>query len=104
VGKTTPELKWKETFEAYQGDPSWIVQEYTEIPTLKIPVIKKNKIVLEDKYFNLSPYCIGGKYVGVLGRTSDKDVINVSAGGGILPVFPLRNESDGGKSLSAAED
>jgi len=93
VGRTTPELKWKETFEACQGDPSWIVQEYTEIPVLKIPVIKKNKIVLEDKYFNLSPYCIGGRYVGVLGRTSDKDVINVSAGGGILPVFPLRKET-----------
>jgi hypothetical protein len=90
VGKSTPELKWRETFEEHQGDPTWIVQEFMEIPEIKIPVIKKNKIVVESRYFNLSPYCIGGKYVGVLGRTSGKDVINIAAGGGILPVFPLK--------------
>jgi hypothetical protein len=98
VGKSTPEHTWKETFEEYQGDPTWVVQEYTEIPEIKIPVIKKNKIVIESKYFNLSPYCIGGKYVGVLGRTSDKDVINISAGGGILPVFPLKSEGEAHES------
>ncbi|MDQ7822466.1 MAG: glutathionylspermidine synthase family protein [Candidatus Eremiobacteraeota bacterium] len=94
VGKSTPELKWKETVEEYQGDPSWIVQEYMAIPEIKVPVIKKNKIVIESKFFNLSPYCIGGKYVGVLGRVSAKDVINISAGGGIIPVFPLRGNGE----------
>jgi hypothetical protein len=94
VGKSTPEHTWRDTFEEYQGDPTWVVQEYTEIPEIKIPVIKKNRIVIESKYFNLSPYCIGGKYVGVLGRTSDKDVINISAGGGVLPVFPLKGEGE----------
>lgn len=94
VGKTTPELKWKETFEENFGDPNWIIQEYMDIPTLKIPVIKKNKIVIENKFFNLSPYCIGGKYAGILGRVSDKDVINVSAGGGVMPIFPLRSEKE----------
>jgi len=95
VGKSTPELQWKETVEEKEGDPSWIVQEFMEIPEVKIPVIKKNKIVIEQKYFNLSPYCIGGKYAGILGRVSAKDVINVSAGGGLIPVFPLR--TSGGK-------
>lgn len=90
VGKTTSELKWKEAFEAYQGDPSWIVQEYTEVPEIKIPIIKNNKIVLENRFYNLSPYCIGGKFSGILGRVSQENVINVAAGGGVIPLYPLK--------------
>lgn len=90
VGTSTPEHKWREIVEEREGDPSWIVQEFMEIPEVKIPVIKKNKIVVENKYFNLSPYCIGGKYAGILGRVSEKDVINVSAGGGLIPIIPLK--------------
>jgi len=91
VGKTTDKIKWNEVIESYAGDPGWIVQEYTEIPQIKLPVIKKNKIVIENKFLNISPYVFNGKYVGSLGRVSDKDVINVSSGGGIIPIFTLKN-------------
>ncbi len=91
VGKTTSELKWKEAFECYQGDASWIVQEYMDVPEIKIPIIKNNKVVLENRYFNLSPYCMGGKFSGILGRVSEQNVINVAAGGGVIPLYPLKN-------------
>ncbi|HPZ08160.1 MAG TPA: hypothetical protein PL110_08600 [Candidatus Eremiobacteraeota bacterium] len=93
LGKSTGKSEWADCVEDNLGSSDWTVQEYIEVPEMEIPVIKNNKIVLEKKYFNLSPYVFGGKYVGTLGRVSEKDVINVSAGGGVMPVFPLKYDS-----------
>jgi len=90
VGKTTDPLEWNDVIEENIGSPGWIVQEYVPIPEVKLPVIKKNRVVIERKYLNFSPYVFGGEYAGVLGRVSDHSVINVSAGGGMIPVFPLK--------------
>jgi len=92
VGKATDKSEWVSCLENNLGSPHWTVQEYVEVPQVEIPVIKKNKIEIQKKYFNLSPYVFGGKYVGMLGRVSDNEVINVSAGGGVMPVFPLKVE------------
>lgn len=94
VGKSTDPLAWAEAIEENIGSPGWIVQEYVEIPTVKLPVIKNNKVVMEQKFLNLSPYVFGGEYSGILGRVSDKSVINVSAGGGLIPVFPLKEDGE----------
>ncbi|MBC7476093.1 MAG: hypothetical protein H7263_17555, partial [Candidatus Sericytochromatia bacterium] len=94
VGKSTDQMKWNDVVEAYSGDPNWIVQQYADIPQVKLPVIRKNKIVFENKFLNISPYVFNGKYVGSLGRVSDKDVINVSSGGGIIPIFGIKHEED----------
>ena len=90
VGKTTDPLVWLDTIDDHIGSPYWIVQDYVEIPTVKLPIIKANKVVVESRYLNLSPYVFGGRYAGMLGRVSSQDVINVSAGGGVIPVFPGR--------------
>jgi hypothetical protein len=37
------------------------------------------------KHFNINPFGIGGRYAGMITRISDRAVINVSAGGGLLP-------------------
>jgi hypothetical protein len=37
------------------------------------------------KRFNINPFGIGGRYGGMITRISDQAVINVSAGGGLLP-------------------
>jgi glutathionylspermidine synthase len=93
VGRTTDPLKWNEAIEDNIGSPGWIVQEYVEIPRLKLPVIKKNKVMIEEKFLNFSPYVFGGHYAGILGRVSDNSVINVSSGGGMIPVFPLKEDA-----------
>lgn len=98
VGKSTDQMKWNSVVENYSGDPGWIVQDYTEIPTVKLPVIRKNKIVFENKFLNISPYVFNGKYVGSLGRVSDKDVINVSSGGGIIPIFTVKEDETSSES------
>lgn len=89
VGRNATPEKWGETVEHGIGQPDWVVQDYVEIPRIQVPVIRGHKVELETKWVNLSPYVFGGRYVGVLGRVSNEKVINVSAGGGIIPVFPL---------------
>jgi glutathionylspermidine synthase len=92
VGRTTDPVVWKDTINEHIGSPTWVVQEYVAIPQIKLPVIQKNKVVVESKFLNLSPYVFGGKYAGILGRVSAKDVINISAGGGMIPVFPVKED------------
>lgn len=90
VGKFTDRDKWNDAVENAMGCPWWVVQEAVEIPEYEFPVIKDNKVVLEKKNLNLNPYVFDGKYAGCLGRISESKVINVSAGGGIIPVFTLK--------------
>ena len=52
---------------------------------------------------NISPYVFNGKYVGSLGRVSSKDVINVSAGGGIIPIFTMKPEHESDELSSEAD-
>lgn len=92
VGHTTSEGEWRDTVKHTMGCPWWIVQEAVPIPEYEMPVLKDGKIVLEKKFMNVNPYVYGGRYVGCLGRVSERNVINVSAGGGLIPCFPLREK------------
>jgi len=89
VGKSTDKGEWRDAVESYIGCPWWIVQEAINIPEIDLPVIKDNKVVLEKKFLNINPYVFNGEYAGILGRVSDKTVVNVCAGGGIIPVIEL---------------
>ena len=61
------------------------MQEYVPIPEEMFPTIDDGHVQMRLKRFNINPYCIGGRYVGMMTRISDQAVINVAAGGGILP-------------------
>lgn len=90
VGKFTDKGKWAQAVESAMGCPWWIIQEAVEIPEYEFPVIQDNKVILAKKNLNLNPYVFDGQYAGCLGRISESKVINVSAGGGIIPVFGLK--------------
>lgn len=92
VGKFTDRDKWHAAVDSAIGCPWWIVQEAVEIPEYEFPVIRDKQVVLEKKNLNLNPYIFDGQYVGCLGRVSESKVINVSAGGGLIPVFTLKPE------------
>ncbi len=88
LGRHVPSEDWQNAVREYRGDAAWIAQEYVDVPKIETPVIKETgKVEIEWKYFNINPYVFGGKYAGCLGRISALPVINVAAGGGILPVF-----------------
>ena len=47
--------------------------------------VEDGHVHMRLKRFNINPFGIGGRYAGMITRISDRAVINVSAGGGLLP-------------------
>ena len=76
---------WEAAVEEHADRGDFIVQEYVPIPEEMFPTIGDGHVQMRLKRFNINPYCIGGRYVGMMTRISDQAVINVAAGGGILP-------------------
>jgi hypothetical protein len=87
VGKACDKGKWHDMVEHAGGSPWFILQEICPIPEYELPVLRNGKVHLEKKLVNVNPYVFDGKYVGSVSRVSDSQVINVAAGGAIMPVF-----------------
>ena len=85
LGLETDQESWDAAIEEHADRGDFIVQEYVPIPEEMFPTIEDGRVQMRLKRFNINPYCIGGRYVGMMTRISDQAVINVSAGGGILP-------------------
>ena len=49
------------------------------------PTVEDGHVQMRLKRFNINPFGMGGRYAGMITRISDQAVINVSAGGGLLP-------------------
>lgn len=92
IGKSTSKDEWREAVESSLGCPWWIVQEAMPVPEIELPSIKGNKVILEKKFINLNPYIFNGEYAGMLGRVSESTIVNVCAGGGIIPIFELNDK------------
>ena len=55
------------------------------VPEEMFPTVEGGNVQMRLKRFNINPFGIGGRYAGSITRISDRAVINVSAGGGLLP-------------------
>jgi glutathionylspermidine synthase len=85
LGIETTQDAWETAIDEHADRGDFIVQEYVPIPEEMFPTIDDGNVQMRLKRFNINPYCIGGRYVGMMTRISDQAVINVAAGGGILP-------------------
>ena len=92
LGMETDQDSWETAIEDHADDGTFVVQEYVPIPEEMFPAIEDGHVQMRLKRFNINPYCIGGRYVGMMTRISDQAVINVSAGGGILPSVTGRHK------------
>ena len=81
--------------KAFQGKEAWVVQDYVKVPQMSVPILRNGKVVIVRKKMNLNPYIINGRYAGAIARLSDESVINVSAGGGLIPVVSYRMRQEG---------
>jgi len=71
----------------------WVVQRYVDIQEMSVPVLcEDGSIQLRSKKYNINPFVFGGKYAGSVARLSDQSVINVSAGGGLVPVMQYKEK------------
>jgi hypothetical protein len=85
LGMETDHDAWEAAIDEHAERGDFIVQEYVPIPEEMFPTIDHGRVQMRLKRFNINPYCVGGRFVGMMTRISDQAVINVAAGGGILP-------------------
>lgn len=86
LGLHTAQSEWDALVHAHAGTGEWIVQQYLEVPIGRFPAIDdEGHLVVHERHFNINPFAIGGRYAGMITRISTEPVINVSAGGGLLP-------------------
>ena len=85
LGMETGEEKWERIIRDHADRADYIVQEYVPVPEEMFPTVEDGHVQMRLKRFNINPFGIGGRYAGSITRISDRAVINVSAGGGLLP-------------------
>jgi glutathionylspermidine synthase len=85
LGMETDQSTWDSIINAHAEKGDFIVQEYVPVPEEMFPTIEGGHVQMRLKRFNINPFGLGGRYAGSITRISDRAVINVSAGGGLLP-------------------
>jgi glutathionylspermidine synthase len=85
LGMETSQEKWEAIIAEHADRADYIVQEYVPVPEEMFPTVEDGHVQMRLKRFNINPFGIGGRYAGSITRISDRAVINVSAGGGLLP-------------------
>ncbi|MCR4314960.1 MAG: hypothetical protein NUW37_01280 [Planctomycetes bacterium] len=89
IGRETPEHVWDAAMERALFQGNWVAQEYVPIPEKSIPVFSPD-LKFEKKKINMNPFSFLGHYGGGMSRISSSSIINVSRGGGLVPVMPCR--------------
>lgn len=88
IGYLCDGKEWRNIVEgALAGD--FVVQEVVAIPEEEFPVFNPGPEFVRKKV-NINPFVLDGEYVGAIARVSDSAVINLTRGGGQLPVFTAR--------------
>jgi glutathionylspermidine synthase len=85
LGMETEQAVWDRLIEEHVEEGDFVVQEYVPVPEEMFPTVEDGRVQMRLKRFNINPFGIGGRYAGMITRISDQAVINVSAGGGLLP-------------------
>jgi uncharacterized circularly permuted ATP-grasp superfamily protein len=93
IGLETPQQKWEEIMNEHIEREMWVVQEYVDIPTGEFPEFG-GRLHFRKKYVNINPFALNGSYSGTITRISDRQVINVSAGGGLVPTLTVSGNGD----------
>ncbi|MBN1478808.1 hypothetical protein JXA70_00900 [candidate division KSB1 bacterium] len=93
LGRETDQSIWEDVMNQHLFDESWVVQEYVTIPQEIFPMIG-DEVFMKLKKVNINPFSLLGKYSGTITRVSDRSVINVSAGGGLVPTFSVVRKKD----------
>lgn len=86
VGDETPAADWDAAVREGTGQP-WVVQERVAIPEEAFPACEGGVLHFEELKVNANPFYVADGEAGAVTRASRRSVINVSAGGGSVPMF-----------------
>lgn len=85
IGKETRDEDWNATIDRAIKS-NWVIQEFVSQPKMTVPVIVNNKVDFAYKWISSSAFICDGKFAGGISRVSDEKVVNVSRGGGLIPM------------------
>ncbi len=92
IGPETSDEDWSKLLQQAEDEiGTWCVQKLVHIPEEDFPVLEPD-LRFESRKINLNPYALGGRYAGSMTRISVSSIINVSAGGGMIPTFILKGK------------
>ncbi len=100
LGIETEQSAWDGLVRQHADEQDLVAQEYVPVPEEMFPTVEDGHVQMRLKRFNINPFGIGGRYAGMITRISDRAVINVSDGGGLLPSVVGRHR----RQLLAEED
>ncbi len=86
IGKETRDEDWNAAMDKAIKS-GWIIQEFVNQPKMTVPTIVNGKLDFAYKLISASIFICDGKYAGGISRVSDDFVINVSKGGGLIPII-----------------
>jgi hypothetical protein len=88
IGPSTPQGEWDAAIERAVTEPgAWVVQRLARIPVYEFPVVAEDGTVQITPFYvvyGLAPTKYG---LAILGRASQKQVVNVAQRGGMLSVL-----------------
>ena len=92
LGVETSQEEWDRIVAEHAEQADFVAQEYVPVPEEMFPTVEGGHVQMRLKRFNINPFGLGGRYAGTITRISDHAVINVSAGGGLLPCVVGRHK------------
>jgi len=88
IGRETDEASWQNLVgRILRDNEDWVVQRYVQISEMEVPMVNGTGVKMARKKYNINPFVFAHRYAGSVARLSDQSVINVSAGGGLVPVI-----------------
>lgn len=88
IGHLLPQDQWERAIDAAVSDrESWVVQRLATIPLNEFPVLDRDGSVHMEPFYTVMGFAPTKYGVGILGRASQKQVVNVALRGGMCGVL-----------------
>jgi hypothetical protein len=88
IGHLLPQDQWEKAIDAAVADPeAWVVQRLAIIPVNEFPVLDRDGAVRMEPFYTVMGFAPTKYGVGILGRASQKQVVNVAQRGGMCGVL-----------------
>jgi uncharacterized circularly permuted ATP-grasp superfamily protein len=88
IGAETEPAVWERALRSAQDAP-WVAQEGVPPSEEPFPVFEDGRLSFESLKLNSNPFYAAGRHAGAVARASRSAVVNVSAGGGSVPMFVI---------------
>lgn len=92
IGAAVSQAAWDELIdtaldEASDPHAAWVVQTAANLPVHEFPIVGAHGTVSEEPFFTVFGFAATDQGIGILGRVSQRQVINVAQRGGVVTVL-----------------